>query len=167
MAYLDDILIVGKTMELAISAVSATKLVFGQLGFLIHTVKSRLTPSRVMDYLGFTINSNHLSVTLPEGKRLKLIEACNHLIMQQLPSIRQVASLIGKLVAAFPAAKYGPLHYQQLQRAKVQALKHNWGHFDRAMHLPAEAIAELQCWKANILHCSGNISIESPSIVLD
>ena len=77
MAYLDDILIVGKTLELAKLAVTVTKSLFQKLGFVIHPDKSKLTPFVIMDYLGFTINTNHMTITLLTNKAADIIEACN------------------------------------------------------------------------------------------
>ena len=165
MAYLDYILIIGKTRETAESSISVVKLNFERLGFLIHPDISKLTPIRVIDYLGFSINSNHMSVTLPKDKRLELIEGCMKLIEEQHPSIKQVASLIGKLVVAFPAVQFGPLHYQNLQCAKEQAVRLHTGHYDRPMQLPAEAIVDVHWWIMNISSSSSKILGDQPSIV--
>lgn len=80
MAYLDDILIFGVTKELAEVTVKATKTLFEKLGFLIHPVKSKLTPTKVIDYLGFIINTVTMLVTLSKGKQQDLRKACNDLI---------------------------------------------------------------------------------------
>ncbi|XP_032904474.1 uncharacterized protein LOC116990664 [Amblyraja radiata] len=139
---------------------------FERLGFLIHPAKSKLIPSRIIDYLGFTIDSTNMLVTLPRGKRLELMEACSNLVDEQQSSIRRVASVIGKLVAAFSGVQFGPLHYQNLQCAKEQALKTHAGHFDRLMRLPVEAITELQWWITNVSRCSSKILVNQPSVVL-
>ena len=54
-----------------------------------------------MDYLGFTIDSVHMSITLPPNKGTDLTEACKTLTGIREPSILQVARVIEKLVAAF------------------------------------------------------------------
>lgn len=105
-------------------------------------------------------------VTLPKGKQKDLRKACNDLIEKHKPTIRQTASVIGKLVAAFPAVRYRPLHYQHLQRAKERALKLHAGQFGKSMRLPAEAIIGLQWWMANIRLSSRKILLESPSVFL-
>lgn len=161
MAYLDDILILGKTLDLAKSAVSTTKQLFEKLGFIIHPDKSKLTPSTTMDYLGFTIDSVHMSVTLPKGKAADLTDACNNIIVISEPSIRQVARVIDRIVTAFPGTQFGHLHTKIY---KGQRCKHsvNTGHFDRPMKLPTKAISQLQWWRQNIRHCSSPI-IGNPS----
>ena len=107
MAYLDDILIISNTQETAEESVSATKHLFERLGFLVHPTKSKLEPSQKIDYLGFVIDSVDMSVTLPTAKAVEITEVCTSLVEKQQPSIQKVASVIGKLVAAFPAVQFG------------------------------------------------------------
>lgn len=54
-----------------------------------------------------------------------------------------MASLLGKLEAAFPAVQYGPLHYRKLEKDKIMALKKTQGHFDRPMTISLAARQEL------------------------
>ena len=164
MAYLDDILIVNANQESAEKSVSATTSLFEKLGFLIHPTKSKLQPSQTIEYLGFVINSVTMLVTLPMDKVLDLTNVCQNLINKPYPSIREVAKVIGKLVAAFPAVEFGRLHYQNLQRAKTQALIQRAGHFDRPMQLPKEALSELHWWIENVPQAAKNILVHQPVV---
>ena len=56
-AYLDDLLIVGKTREEALRARDATIFILTSLGFTINWEKSVLEPKREMEFLGMVINS--------------------------------------------------------------------------------------------------------------
>ena len=166
MAYLDDILIIGNTLEAAESAVSATVTIFQQLGFIVHPEKSKFHPSQVMDYLGFTVDSIQMRATIPFHKVEDVSLACQDLASASIPSIRHTAKMIGKIVALFPAARFGPLHYQNLQRAKIAALKKNAGHFDRPMGLPSDAKVELQWWVSNIGRTFKPIVVPNPVVYL-
>ena len=68
MDYLDDILIIGQTKELAETSVAIVKFTLEKLGFVIHLEKSKLTPITTIDYLGFTIDSIKMVITLPREK---------------------------------------------------------------------------------------------------
>ena len=166
MAYLDDVFIVGHTLQLAEQGVAAAVNIFQQLGFIVHPEKSKFCPAQVIDYLGFTVNSLSMRITIPINKIEEVTQVCRDLIGTNIPSIRHTATVIGKLVALFPAARYGPLHYQNLQRAKIIALKRNAGHYDRSMQLPSEAITELQWWVCHISNSFKPVREANPVVYL-
>ncbi len=77
-----------------------------------------------------------------------------------------VAKVIGKIVASFPGVQYGQLHYQQLECAKIQALKCNKGSFDAYMSVTLLMRQELQWWIDTvetqsyvISHCNTEITM--------
>ena len=52
-----------------------------------------------------------------------------HNIRKNIIEIRKLTRIIGKLVAAFPAFMYGPLHFGNLEKDKTVALEkanHNY-----------------------------------------
>ena len=81
-----------------------------------------------------------MTIQLTSDKATKLKHACIEMLKHQRPSIRSVASLIGKLVACFPWVMFGPLP----ERDKVLALKKAKGNFDACMSLSLQAKSELQ-----------------------
>ena len=148
--YIDDSLLVADTKEEAARAVTDSAKLLAQLGFIIHPEKSIFEPTQEIEYLGFVVNSNDMLVSLPQSKKLEISDSCASLLSAVNPKIRTVAKVIGKVVAAFPAVQYGPLHYRKLESDKTAALKANFGHFDRKMQLTDEAKSELQWWIQNI-----------------
>ena len=58
--YLDDILIMAASKELALKHTDLVISLLQQLGFTINLEKSRLLPSQVVEYLGFQINSRSM-----------------------------------------------------------------------------------------------------------
>ena len=65
-------------------------------------------------------------------------------------TIRDIAKIIGKIVASFPAIMYGPLHYRQLEKEKKIALVLDKGDFDGRMTLSLSAKSALLCgWIEN------------------
>jgi hypothetical protein len=136
------------------------------LGFVIHPVKSVLRPVREIRYLGFLINSTKMQICLPPAKCKDIIEACTCLESQEKPTIRKVAQVIGKIVAAFPAVPLAQLHYRCLEKEKTMALQRNHGHFDRRMTLSHAAKSELQWWICELPGAISPLSRPKPHLEL-
>ena len=164
LAYLDDTLIVGNNKEATEKAVQATTDLLSKLGFIIHPEKSILKPAPEIEFLGFHLNTTKMEMTLPRTKGNDIQMACTELLRTVKPSIRKVAKVIGKIVAALPAAQYGPLHYRQLEIDKIKALRRNAGHFDRHMTLSESAKAELVWWALHAQSVSNPMYREQASI---
>ena len=121
---------------------------FTKLGFHIHPEKSVFIPSQKLTFLGFVLDSIAMTVMLTEEKVQRILSICASLLKTQMPTIRQVAEVIGILVSNFPGAQYGPLHYRHLERDKYLALVAS-GDYGGEMQLSPPALAELQCWRDN------------------
>ena len=70
-----------------------------------------------------------MTVMLTEEKVLGILSVCALLLKTQMPTIRQVAEVIGILVSNFPGAQYKPLHYRHLEWDKYLALVANKGDY--------------------------------------
>lgn len=53
---------------------------FKSLGFVVHPEKSVLSPRKGLKYLGFYLNSENMTVTLPEERVDKIKKACTGLL---------------------------------------------------------------------------------------
>ncbi|MPC92704.1 hypothetical protein E2C01_087809 [Portunus trituberculatus] len=76
-----------------------------------------------------------MEIGLPERRVVNLIRACDELMHKEEAQIRQVARVIGILVAATSAVVLGKLHYRRLEKAKVDALQHSHGDLDAVMSI--------------------------------
>ena len=92
------------------------------------------------------MNSKDMAIALPEDKRTNILTECKNLIENQNPTIRDVARVVGKLVASFPAVTHGPLYYRHLERDKMTALKSKRGNFNGKMKLSEGGFHELLWW---------------------
>ena len=82
-----------------------------------------LKPCKRIQFLGFTIDSSSMTVSLPQEMLNKLIERAPATLPHFKRSIREVAEVIGLIVSSFPAIKLARLHYRHLEFSKVNALK--------------------------------------------
>ena len=150
-AHIDDCYLQSQTYEQCVGNVIDTVVLLDSLGWVIHPRKSILIPTQEIVTLGFMINSVSMSIRLTADKANDLKQACESLLKSSRPlTIREVASVIGKIVASFPGVTYGPLCYRDLEKTKSSALKVANGDFDEKMSLPPLAKKELQWWVNNV-----------------
>ena len=150
LAYIDDTLMVSKSLPEAEIATRKVAETFSDLGFIIHPKKSVVKPSQEIQFLGFILDSAKMQVRLTDEKKNEIKELCATLLSKECHSIRVVATALGKFVAAFPGVENGKLHYRELERAKIHALKKHHGHFDRTMNLSLKAKDDIRWWSQNI-----------------
>ena len=108
--YIDDSYLQGDTFQGCHVNVVDTTTMFMRLGFFVHPEKSVFVPSQRLTFLGFDLDSVHMTVAPTAAKIEKLFASCNSRLQKPTPTIRQVAEVIGILVSTFPGAEYGPLH---------------------------------------------------------
>ncbi|CAG2233597.1 unnamed protein product [Mytilus edulis] len=143
--YLDDILIMNQSNQKILSDLSTVLSILRGLGFLINTNKSVMEPSQTMEFLGYTVNSKLLTLSLPKEK-VEKIKNSSKLMLEHKESVsRDLAQLIGQLTATNQAVLPGPLHYRSLQILKTKAL-HLGGHYDHQIQLNEEVQNELHWW---------------------
>ena len=103
-----------------------------------------------MIYTGFWIDTIQMTLQITEEKADKIVAICTTLLNDTSPTIREVAQVMGNLVAAFPAVPNGQFYYRELEKCKIKALAHSAGNFDSYLVLTAKALYELRWWIDNI-----------------
>ena len=109
MGHIDDSLFVAHSLGSCRKNIYDTVNLFTLLGFTIHPVKSVLEPTQTIQFLGFVINSVAMTVKLPPSKAAKVKSACQDLVLNCNPTIREVEQVIGLIVSSFLAVQYS--HY--------------------------------------------------------
>lgn len=147
--YLDDILCIGDTYEQCLNNINETLKLLNCLGFVVNYDKSMLSPCQSCKFLGFEMNTHDLSISLPLDKRSKIAQLV--IKYSKLPScsIREFAQLIGVLVAACPAVKYGWMYTKVLERQKYLALLKT-DNYETKICLPEIILDDLNWWSLNI-----------------
>ena len=166
MGNIDDSFFMGHTYTSCEENIWETTNTFLKLGFVIHPTKSVLIPTQELEFLGFLMNSNSMTICLPPRKAITVKQACENLLNQSNPTIREVARVIGLLVSSLPGVQFGELHYRHLERNKISALKINKGDYDALMSLSAKARSELHWWVINVNTAFTNIMQTNPDLTL-
>lgn len=129
-AYIDDSLLISKTHSECTENIAEAAQHLDSLGLTINIEKSVLTPTKCIQFLGFVINSELMSVSLTQDRADSIREKCQEVLNLHKIAIRQFAQLIGKLVSSEPGIRYAPLFYTSLEIEKDKHLKANAGDFE-------------------------------------
>lgn len=165
-SFLDDSLLIALTEESCQENVLETLNILQNLGFIVHPTKSVFKPTTAIQYLGVVIDSVSMTVTLSSERKEKMLHSCQSLLRAPHISIRDLAKVIGQIVASFPAVKFGPLHYRKLEKDKCKALKVSKGNFDQEVQLSDAGKEELGWWIDNIPEAVNDICVRVPDIVI-
>lgn len=134
-SYIDDSLLFANSREELTEAVYEAITLFDSLGLTVHPVKSEITPVHSIEFLGFIINAEDMTLTLTVTKKEKILHMARALLQSSRFPVRDLASLIGNLVAASPAVRGAPVHIKSLEIERNVALGLVHGDFDSFMGL--------------------------------
>lgn len=124
--YLDYILIIAESKQLATQHSQLVSTTLENLGFVVNYEKSVLTPSPQMEYLGFLVDSTTMSLALPREKIRKIQRWCQKAFTVSSQCLD--TSKVGKLRFAkqfIQAVFAAPLHYRHLLNLKNRQLCHS------------------------------------------
>lgn len=158
--YLDDILCIGDSFDECTNNVHSTLKLLNCLGFVVNYEKSSLQPKMITKFLGFMYDTHELSLSLPLEKRNNISRLVQKFTLLPRCTIRDFAKLIGVLVSACPAAKYGFLYTKLLERHKFRALQEHNNNYEAKIKLSSIILEDLNWWNRNIF--STFSSFENP-----
>lgn len=159
--YLDDILCLGNSAEDCLENANTTIQCLTRLGFVINYEKSSITPEKTCKFLGFLLDSENMTLKLPDSKRQKLYQHIITMLKTNRIRIREFVRFLGSLTAACPAITYGWLHTKSLERAKYLALFKNNDDYDTFMGVTESLYDDIRWWKNNILVAENPIRNEN------
>ncbi|CAC5391272.1 unnamed protein product [Mytilus coruscus] len=143
--YLDNILIMNQSNQKILSDLSTVLSILRGLGFMNNAKKYGMEPSQTKEFLGYTVNSKLLTLSLPKEKVEKIKNSSKLMLEHKKVSARDLAQLIRQLTATNQVVLPGPLHYRSLQILKTKSL-HLGGHYDHQIQLNQEVQNELHWW---------------------
>ena len=148
--FIDDLITLGRSFTECERNIKLIVTLLDSLGFVVHPNKSIFVPARSIEYLGFVIDSQLMTISLTQKKKASIKQLCQEVLQEEFLIIRKVPKLLGKFTSSFPAVRFGPLHYRSLERDKILALKFAKGNFDKKMKVS-------QAGKMDILWSINNI----------
>ena len=81
--------------------------------------------------------------------------------------IRELARILGNIVASFTAVTFGPLNYRHLERDKISVLEYLKDNFEGKISLSVKAVSEIHWWINNIDNSCHHINyIPNPDITI-
>ena len=81
----------GKTYDACVKNIIDTIIMLDKLGFVIHPDKTALLPTQIIVFIGFTINSVDMTVTLTEEEILKIEPLILQVLNSEKNTIREAA----------------------------------------------------------------------------
>ena len=130
--------------------------VLESLGFVLNYKKSICCPTSCIQHLGFLIDSQSMTVSLPGDKLLRLTTLCNEMLSSDTVCVRKIAQATGLIVSSFLAFPYGQLHYRDLEMFKVWCLEQD-PCYDRQVVLSSAARRELRWWLGKAHSSNGKL----------
>ena len=100
MIYIDDMLLLSESKEVAIQHLKVLIFLLEALSFIVNKKKSVLCPSQALEFLGLLVDSQSLQLKLPTEKMKQIRKEAGQLQQKEALSASQLSQFIGKLNAA-------------------------------------------------------------------
>ena len=119
--FVNDSCLKGNTYKTCLHNIENTiEQLLQNLGFTIHPIKSILTPTQKITFLGFVIDSVQITLEITEEKNNKIHNLCLETLQKEIIILWTLAIVIGNFVASFPAVpSLGPFFYRNLEKQKI------------------------------------------------
>lgn len=164
--YLDDTLLIGRTESECKNNLKRTIELFTFLGLLVNDAKSVLIPCQSIKFLGFLFHTQTMCISLPDDKRKRIREMLTKLLATSRLTVKFLAMVIGTLVSAIPAVRYGQVYIRSLECDKIQALQLNCGDYSSRALISDESKLDCHWWLSKIMSCYNVISSDSFEITM-
>ena len=106
--YIDDLLVLGMSVEECSHHVALLLAAIEEFGFLLNEKKSSLSPTRAFTYLGLVWDTTSWSVSLKPEREEKIRSHASQLIEASLATCRLVSAFLGRTgssAGAIPLAR--------------------------------------------------------------
>ena len=163
--YLDDMLLIGHSLEEILMNRDIVVFLLQHLGFVINWKKSVLTPVHEIEFMGLAITSVTLELSLNKAKIQKVVSECKNWLNNPQTSVLELTELIGLLTSTIQAVLLARLNWRFLQIKQISSLSENLSYLDE-MFLSKNSESELKWWVQNSELSHGGALIQPPAEVL-
>ena len=160
--YLDDMLMLAKSIQEILIAKDTVIYLLQHLGFVINLKKSVLIPTQKIEFLGLIIDSVELTLSLTQEKLDKINQLCLRMNKAPQVSVLELTKLIGLLNSTAQAVLPAKIQLRYLQQAQIQALNQTHS-YQQKIVLSNHCKQELQWWIENLRLSNGRCLIQSPA----
>ena len=166
--FVDDSYLQGDTKQECMNNIKATVDLLLKLGFIVHEKKSVLKPTQKIEFLGFIIDSNSMTIEINREKAEHILLKIRKFLQNPSPTIRKLAFVVGSVISIFPAIPLGKLHYRALEKEKISLLKEKCGNYEaKILSLNKHAIEDLKWWLGAIPNAKNNINTPQADFVIN
>ena len=121
--YLDDLLILGKSMSEILMARDTSIFLLKHLGFVISLKKCVLDPVQEIEFLGLIVNSQTMTLPLPKENIVEIKSQCLSFYKASEVSLLDLTKVIGILTSTIQAVLSARLQFRFLQQQQILSLK--------------------------------------------
>jgi hypothetical protein len=135
------------------------------LGFVISEEKSEEDPTQEIEYIGLTISSIPMTLSLPDKKVTAIKNGYRLVLRKDVLSLRYMASMLGNFNWASAAVNVAQSHYRGFQALFLTNFKPVKGDLHKRVKLNSESRADLVWWASNADFQAGRaIQMESHTV---
>ncbi len=146
--YLDDWLLLAQSEQEAIVHTHIVVRHLMDLGFVINTEKSQLSPTQEINFLGLSLRSVPFTARLSE-ERVKNFKAClAHFRRHRSVQFRLCLRLLGLMASAILVIRLGRLHMREFQRWVASLRLDPVRHGAQWIKVTADCVMALRHWRA-------------------
>ena len=164
--YIDDFFIKANTKKECFNSLKETGQTFDNLGFTVHPGKSVVEPDQRIEFLGFILDSVKMEVAVGDVKAKEVVGRIKDFLEAESVTIRDLAKIVGTLVALNAGVWIGPVFWRRLEIEKAMWLKIHKGDFDQCILISNIVREDLNWWIVNIQEYPSRVVKENPSAVL-
>ena len=164
--YIDDFCIKADSKDECSKSVKTVGNTFDDLGFTVHPRKSVFEPTQRIEFLGFILDSVKMEVAVGDTKAEDVVNRINNFLDKDEVTIRDLAQIVGTLVALNAGVWIGPLFWRRLDIEKARLLKLYKGDFNQVIFISDVVKNDLNWWIGNIQDFPSKVLKEEPAFVL-
>ena len=172
--YLDDLLVLHQDKVQIQQMIPLICQLFECLGLIINHKKSLLEPTQRLEFLGFEIHTQSMTLSIPQEKIRKIQQDARRLMVKTSVSVREVAQFVGKETATMQALPTAPLHYRALQflmnsvHPEDQVQEGATSKFNTVVQLDPMSKSDLSWWiSLERKFLSTPVALPAPSVTIE
>ena len=167
--YIDDILLMAESNEKLQDQSAGLIYLLQCLGFTINQEKTVVELRQSLVFLGFTVDTTEMELSLPLDKIKKIRAEARKLMGAELVSARSLSRLLGKMNATTEVIPPAPLFFRHLQMDLAAALRSAAQDYETQLSLSPASREELIWWDTQMVNWNRKSVLikDQPDLTID